>query len=44
LHINRRTSYQAWFDFFQEVFSGSVEWVLRGQSISEMLKVSYGSR
>jgi hypothetical protein len=44
LHINRRESYEEWFDFFKQVFSGRVDWILRGQSISEMFKVTYGSR
>jgi ubiquinone/menaquinone biosynthesis C-methylase UbiE len=44
LHINRRASYDAWYEFFKRTFSGSVTWMPRCGSISEMFKVSYGSR
>ena len=44
LHINRRESYEAWHEFFRSTFSGSVTWMPRCGSISEMFKVSYGSR
>ncbi len=44
LHINRRESYEAWHEFFRSTFSGVVTWMPRCGSISEMFKVSYGSR
>jgi 2-polyprenyl-3-methyl-5-hydroxy-6-metoxy-1,4-benzoquinol methylase len=42
LHINRKGSYDEWFDYFKSVFSGKVEWLPRHESISEMFKVTYG--
>lgn len=42
LHINRRDSYDDWFDFFKRKFSGRVDWLPRHGSISEMFKVTYG--
>ncbi len=44
MHINRRGSYEEWYQFFQTVFTGEVNWMPRCGSISEMFKVSYGSR
>lgn len=44
LHINRKGSYDEWFDYFKETFSGKVEWLPRHNSISEMFKVTYGFR
>ncbi len=44
LHINRKDSYQQWFEYFTQKFSGAVEWMPRHGSISEMFKVTYGSR
>ena len=44
LHINRRPSYEEWFEELQQRFSGKVEWLPRRGSISEMFKVTYGSR
>jgi ubiquinone/menaquinone biosynthesis C-methylase UbiE len=44
LHINRKESYKAWHQYFCQKFSGVVEWMPRCGSISEMFKVSYGSR
>jgi len=44
LHINRKESYEAWFDYLKTVFSGEVTWLPRGGSISEMFKVTYGGR
>ena len=44
LHINRKKSYQEWFNYFTQKFTGAVEWLPRHGSISEMFKVTYGSR
>lgn len=44
LHINRKDSYDDWFEYFKTVFSGKVEWMPRHNSISEMFKVTYGIR
>lgn len=44
LHINRKESYEAWFDYLKATFAGEVTWLPRHGSISEMFKVSYGSR
>ena len=44
LHINRRPSYDDWYAELKELFSGTVEWLPRRGSISEMFKVTYGSR
>jgi ubiquinone/menaquinone biosynthesis C-methylase UbiE len=44
LHINLKDSYQSWFEYFAQKFSGNVEWLPRHGSISEMFKVTYGSR
>jgi ubiquinone/menaquinone biosynthesis C-methylase UbiE len=45
LHINRKESYEAWFNYFINTFSGVVKWLPRNGSISEMFRVDYdGSR
>jgi ubiquinone/menaquinone biosynthesis C-methylase UbiE len=40
LHINRKSSYEAWFQFFKQTFHGTVEWLPRHGSISEMFRVT----
>jgi SAM-dependent methyltransferase len=41
LHINRKDSYEAWFEYLTKTFSGDVKWLPRQGSISEMFKVDY---
>jgi ubiquinone/menaquinone biosynthesis C-methylase UbiE len=42
LHINRKESYEAWYEYLSTLFNGEVKWLPRRGSISEMFEVNYG--